>query len=98
MWMSHADDGRVVAGFEQVFHGGQVLHHAREVGFGLDFADHGSRSGSAMRLATRIRLVDALAQVGKLAVLHLQTLGLAGYGEFARDLGHRLAFTFVAPK
>ncbi len=26
--VEHADDGRVVGGFQQVFHGGQLLHHA----------------------------------------------------------------------
>jgi hypothetical protein len=38
--VEHADDGRVVGGFQQVFHGGQLLHHAREVGVALDLAHH----------------------------------------------------------
>jgi hypothetical protein len=44
--IEHADDGRVVGGFEQVFHGGQLLHHARQVGIALDFADHRGGAGA----------------------------------------------------
>ena len=62
--IEHADDGRVVRGFEQVFDGGQLLHHAREVGLALDFADDGGRAGFALRVGSADALRQGLRAVG----------------------------------
>ncbi len=63
--VEHADDGRVVGGFQQVFHRGQLLHHAREVGRAFDLADHGRRTALAARVGRR----DALRQgVGRIVL------------------------------
>ena len=91
--VEHADDGRIITGFQQVFDRGQLLHHARQVGFGLDFADHGGCGGRAVGLPARIGLVDALQQVVKAAVLHLKI----DHAEFAGHLGQCRAVTLMAP-
>ena len=56
--VEHADDGCVAGRLQQVFDGGQLLHHAREVGIALDLAHH--RGGA--RFAVRIGGADALGQ------------------------------------
>ena len=48
--VEHADDGRVGRGFQQVFHGGQLLHHAAQIGFAFHLAHHQGRA----RLGPRI--------------------------------------------
>ena len=67
--VEHADDGRVVRRLQQVFHGRQLLHDAREVHVRLHFADHGGGAGFALRVG----VADALGQRG--LVLHLQRQG-----------------------
>ena len=64
--VEHADDRRVVRGFQQVFDGRQVLHHAREVGLALHFTDHRCRTGFALGIGG----ADALHQLGRAMVLH----------------------------
>ena len=56
--IEHADDGRVIGGFQQVFNGRQVLHHARQISVALDLAYHRRRAG----LALGIGRADALDQ------------------------------------
>jgi hypothetical protein len=83
--VEHADDGRVVGGFEQVLHGGQVLHHARQVHRALDLADDDGRAA----LAACVGHVDARHQrvrglgfeaVHRVLALHLGQRGPAGLG------------------
>jgi len=57
--IEHANDGRVVLSLEQVFDGGQLLHHARQVHIGLYLADH----GGCARFALRIGAADVLHQI-----------------------------------
>ena len=62
--VEHADDGRVVSGLQQVFHGGQLLHHARQVSIALHLAHH--CSGAAIAPALRgVGRADALGQLGR---------------------------------
>ena len=65
--VEHADDGRVVGRFEQVFDGGQGLHHARQIGLALDLGDHRGGAGAG----TRIGRADALGQALCVQVLPL---------------------------
>jgi hypothetical protein len=59
--VEHADDGRVVGCFEQVFDCRQVLHHAAQVDLALDLADH--RGGT--RFAAGVGGSDAVAERGR---------------------------------
>ena len=59
--VEHADDRRVVRGFEQVLDRRQVLHQARQVDRALDLADHRRRA----RLAAGVDRRDALRQRGR---------------------------------
>ena len=56
--IQHADDGRVIAGFQQILNRGQVLHHARQVGVALHLANHSRSVGFAIGIGRR----DALEQ------------------------------------
>ena len=63
--IEHADDGRVVARFEQVFDGGQLLQHARQVDRAFDLTDHSRCTALAARVGRR----DALRQgVGRIVL------------------------------
>ena len=76
--IEHADDGRVVRGFQQVFNGGQGLHHARQVHIGLHLADDGGGAGFTLGISS----ADALAQ-------QLGRLGLdLGCAKLAHDFSH----------
>ena len=77
--VEHADDRRVVGGFQQILHGGQVLHHAAQVDRALDLAD--DRRGAG--LAAGIGLGDALGQT--LGGLQLDRIDRMQ----AHDLGQR---------
>ncbi len=66
--VEHADDGRVVGRLQQVLDRRQLLHHAREVGVGLDLADHQGSAG----LALRVGGADAVGQRAR--VQHLPAL------------------------
>ena len=77
--VQEANDGRVVGGFEQVFHGGQLLHHAAQVGIALHLAHHGGGAG----LALGIGIADALGQRG---IVHLLVAHEAFAGITPRDL------------
>ena len=77
--IEHADDGRVVGGFQQVFHGGQVLHHACQIGIRLDLADHHGGAGVALCIGR----TDAMGQRG--GVQQLPAL----YAMFALHFGNR---------
>ena len=59
--VEHADDGRVCRGFQQVFHGGQLLHHAAQVGFAFHLAHHQGRA----RFRACITGPNALQQRGR---------------------------------
>ena len=53
--VQHADDGRIVARFEQVFDLGNVLHQAAEIDVALDLADH----ARGLALAVGVRRAQA---------------------------------------
>ena len=82
--VEHADDGRVVRGFQQVFDGGQVLHHARQVGVALDLADHRRRA----RFALGIGGADALDQ--RIGRQRLQLAVRVFAQHLADSAGHRV--------
>ncbi len=77
--IEHADDGRVVRGFQQVLDRRQILHHARQIGVALDLADH----GGGARFTLRVGRADALNQG-----LRAQRLQLV-HRVFAHDFAHR---------
>ena len=79
--IEHADDGRIVRGFQQVLDGWQVLHHARQVGVAFDLADH--RCGA--RFALGIGGADALHQGWRGLGLNL------AHRVFAHHLAHATA-------
>ena len=79
--IEHADDGRIVRGFQQVLDGWQVLHHARQVGVAFDLADH--RCGA--RFALGIGGADALHQGWRGLGLNL------AHRVFAHHLAHTTA-------
>ena len=51
--VDHPDDRRIVLGFEQVFHLGQVLHQAREVDVAAHLVHHGGGRTFLLRIGTR---------------------------------------------
>ena len=63
--VQHADDGGVGRGFQQVFYGRQLLHHAGQIGFALDFTHHHGRT----RLGTSVAGADALSQALRVELL-----------------------------
>ena len=81
--IEHADDGRVVRGFQQILHRGQVLHHAGQVNAALHFADHRGCAG----LAFGISGADALGQ--RAGVRQLQAQRRDTGTVFAEDLADR---------
>ncbi len=64
--VEHADDGRVVGGFEQVFHRGDVLHQPAQIDVALHFAD--DRRGAA--IAGSVGRADARLQVFSGGAVH----------------------------
>ena len=70
--IEQADDGCVIAGGQQVFHGRQLLQHLREVSVFLHLAHH----GGGARLALGIGRADALRQPGWLGCFDMPHLEL----------------------
>jgi hypothetical protein len=87
--VEQTDDGRVIRGFEQVFHGRQLLQQAAQIGIVFDFAGDSGRR----RIAERISLRDALAQRGRFQLLRLRAepLGCCPAHGFAPRTGLGLA-------
>ena len=77
--VEHADDGRVVGSFQQVFNGRQGLHHARKI----DVAFHFAHYGRGARLTLGIGGADTLAQ--DFQGFHLDVL----HRVLAHDFAHR---------
>ena len=69
--VEHADDGRVVGGFEQVFNRRQRLHHARQIHIAFDFADDRGGAGFALRIGGADALLEQLGGFD-VDVLHIE--------------------------
>ena len=58
--IEESNDGGVIGGFQEVFHTGELLHHAGEVHIALHLMGHGGRR----RFASGVDAADFLPQFG----------------------------------